>query len=199
MRPPNKPGPKSFKNRTSSLRKSPRRPGIDLGDSDTSSEEDQDFERTDQRNYSHLRTNVSKGQRSHGNELAQHSGRNFRSREELSQIDPVQRPITNKVAKRNRKSIPSRNFAKSYKLLANRVDFMIPRASFSRIVREILMSLDTNVQHITQTAFEALQTATEAYVEGRLEDANLLALHARRVTLMVRDLELIHYLRSRER
>ncbi|XP_039961758.1 histone H3.3 type b-like [Bactrocera neohumeralis] len=199
MRPPIKPGPKSFKNKTSSLRKSPRRPATDLGDSDTSSEVDQVLERVDQRTHSHLRTNISKGQRSHGNDLAQHSGRNFQSMGESSQIDPIQRPMTVKLVKRNRKGVPNRNFVKSYKLLVNRVDFMIPRASFSRIVREILMSLDTNVQYITQTAFEALQTATEAYIEGRLEDANLLALHARRVTLMVRDLQLINYLRCRER
>lgn len=187
MRPPTKPGPKSFKNKSSSMKEVPRRQSADLGETDTSSELDQDLERVFQPTHSHHRTNVSQRLRSQGSVV------------ESSQIGPIQRPKINKPVKRSRKGISDRNFLKSYKQLASRVDFMISRAAFSRVVREILLSLGTDVQYITQTAFEALQTATEAYVEGRLEDANLLALHARRVTLMVRDLELINYLRSQER
>ncbi|XP_036318834.1 histone H3.3 type c-like [Rhagoletis pomonella] len=81
--------------------------------------------------------------------------------------------------------------------LIARTDLMIPRAAFGRLVREILLSNDTDVRSITLKALEALHVATEAYVEGRFEDANLLALHARRVTVMAKDMELINFLRNK--
>ncbi|XP_067636015.1 histone H3.3 type c-like [Eurosta solidaginis] len=90
-------------------------------------------------------------------------------------------------------------YFKNYRKLVARVDHMIPRAAFGRLVREIMLGLGTDVQYVTVTALEALQTATEAYVQGRLEDANLLALHARRRTLMAKDMELIHFLRTNQR
>jgi histone H3/H4 len=46
------------------------------------------------------------------------------------------------------------------------------------------------------SAVTALQEATEAYVTGLLSDANLCALHAKRVTLMTRDLQLARRLRG---
>ncbi|XP_054728371.1 histone H3.3 type c-like isoform X2 [Anastrepha obliqua] len=98
--------------------------------------------------------------------------------------------------KTTRKSKSQFKALKDYQKLALRVDFMIPRAAFARVVREIMMSIDTDVRYITATALEALQVATEAYVEGRLEDANLLALHSRRVTLMAKDMELVNFLRN---
>ncbi|XP_012162861.1 histone H3.3C [Ceratitis capitata] len=104
-----------------------------------------------------------------------------------------------KQIKQKRKQKSNVKFLKSYKLLAARTDFMIARSAFARVVREIMLSMNTEVRYITETAFEALQVATEAYVEGRLEDANLLALHARRVTLMAKDLELINFLRANQR
>ena len=45
-------------------------------------------------------------------------------------------------------------------------------------------------------ALECLQEAAEAYMVHFLSDANLAALHAKRVTLMIRDIQLIKVLRG---
>ena len=42
----------------------------------------------------------------------------------------------------------------------------------------------------------ALQEATEAYMVGIFEDANLCAIHARRVTIMPKDIQLARRLRG---
>ena len=42
----------------------------------------------------------------------------------------------------------------------------------------------------TKGALEALHEASENYMVGLMEDANLLAIHARRVTLQPRDIQL---------
>ena len=44
---------------------------------------------------------------------------------------------------------------------------------------------------ITKTAVEALREAAECFLTNIFEDANLLTLHCKRVTLMKTDLELI--------
>ena len=45
-------------------------------------------------------------------------------------------------------------------------------------------------------ALEALRVAAEDYLTRLLHDANLCAIHARRVTLMVRDIQLARRLRG---
>jgi histone H3 len=42
----------------------------------------------------------------------------------------------------------------------------------------------------------ALQEATEAYLVGLFEDTNLCAIHAQRVTIMVRDMQLARRIRG---
>ncbi len=42
----------------------------------------------------------------------------------------------------------------------------------------------------------ALQEATEAYLVGLFEDANLCAIHAKRVTIMKKDIELARRIRG---
>ena len=48
----------------------------------------------------------------------------------------------------------------------------------------------------TKGAIEALHEASEAYLVGLLEDANLIAIHARRVTLQPRDIQLARRIRG---
>jgi histone H3 len=43
---------------------------------------------------------------------------------------------------------------------------------------------------------EALQEASEAFLVGMFEDANLCAIHARRVTIMPKDLQLVRRIRE---
>lgn len=49
---------------------------------------------------------------------------------------------------------------------------------------------------IQANAMKALHEASEIYLVGLMEDANLLALHAKRVTLQPRDIQLARRIRG---
>ena len=52
------------------------------------------------------------------------------------------------------------------------------------------------VYNISEAATNALQEASEAYLVGLMDDANLLAIHARRQTLLRKDIELARCIRG---
>ena len=53
-----------------------------------------------------------------------------------------------------------------------------------------------NDQRIQAVAIKGLQEAAEAYLVGLFEDSNLCAIHARRVTIMPRDVQLARRIRG---
>src|SRR6202000_1996537 len=75
----------------------------------------------------------------------------------------------------------------------------IPRLPFSRLVREIAIDIDHDInfrrQHgptrFSASALGALQEAAEAALRPLLEMSNLAAIHAKRKTLMVHDVQFI--------
>ncbi|KAK9279790.1 hypothetical protein L1049_013472 [Liquidambar formosana] len=76
-----------------------------------------------------------------------------------------------------------RHFQKTWKLL-------IPAAPFIRTVREISHIYSPEITRWTAEALVALQEASEDFLVHLFEDANLCAIHAKRVTLMKKDYEL---------
>jgi histone H3 len=73
-------------------------------------------------------------------------------------------------------------------------EMLIPKLPFQRLVREIAQSYG---QYRFQTsAIAATQEATEAYLVHLFEDANLCAIHAKRVTIMSKDLQLARRIRG---
>jgi histone H3 len=75
------------------------------------------------------------------------------------------------------------------------VDLLLRKAPFARLVREIAQDYKANARFQTDTVM-ALQEAAEAYLVGLFEDTNLCAVHARRVTIMPRDMQLARRLRG---
>ncbi|KAF8663450.1 hypothetical protein AX16_001020 [Volvariella volvacea WC 439] len=82
-------------------------------------------------------------------------------------------------------------------------DLLIRKLPFSRVVREIAMDMTTELNQYGESglrwqtsAILALQEATEAYLVHLFEDANLCAIHAKRVTLMTRDIHLARRIRG---
>ena len=74
---------------------------------------------------------------------------------------------------------------------------LIKRTPFQKLIREISQEYcihpdgpgTPSVQvHFQSTAIAALQEAAENFIVGLFEDINLLAIHARRVTIMPRDI-----------
>ena len=66
---------------------------------------------------------------------------------------------------------------------------------FCRLVREIARQFNTEIR-FQKFALEALQEAAEAYMVSLYEDANLCAIHARRVTVQVKDIQLARRIRG---
>ena len=66
---------------------------------------------------------------------------------------------------------------------------LIRKLPFQRVVREIAQDIKTDLR-FQSAAILCLQEATEAYLVGLLDDANLCAIHARRVTIMPKDIQL---------
>ena len=75
-----------------------------------------------------------------------------------------------------------RHFQKSTALL-------IRRLPFQRLVREIAQDFKTDLR-FQSVAILCLQEAAEAYLVGLFKDTNLCAIHARRVTIMPKDIQL---------
>ena len=69
------------------------------------------------------------------------------------------------------------------------MDLLIRRAPFQRVVNEIVRSFRNDLR-IQAAAIKGLQEAAEAYLVGLFEDSNLCAIHAKRVTIMPRDVQL---------
>ena len=69
------------------------------------------------------------------------------------------------------------------------MELLIRKLPFNRLVREITQDFKTDLRFQTQ-AIGALQEAAEAYLVGLFEDTNLCAIHAKRVTIMPKDIQL---------
>ncbi|KAL5270709.1 hypothetical protein ACHWQZ_G001406 [Mnemiopsis leidyi] len=78
-------------------------------------------------------------------------------------------------------------------------DLLIPRSPFLRLMREVINEVKQgpNLLRVQVGAVGALQEAAEAYLVGLFEDTNLCAIHAKRVTIMPRDIHLAQRLRGR--
>jgi histone H3 len=74
-------------------------------------------------------------------------------------------------------------------------DLLLAKAPFQRFVRSICDGIDSQLRFQSQ-ALLALQEAAESYLTGLFEDANLCAIHATRVTVMKKDIDLARRIRG---
>jgi histone H3 len=81
-----------------------------------------------------------------------------------------------------------RRFQKSTELL-------IRKLPFQRLVREIAQDFKTDLR-FQSSAIGALQESVEAYLVSLFEDTNLCAIHAKRVTIQKKDIQLARRLRG---
>ena len=75
-------------------------------------------------------------------------------------------------------------------------ELLIRKLPFQRLVREIAQDLGKMNMCFQSGAIMALQEASEAYLVGLLEDSNLCAIHAKRVTIMPKDIQLARRIRG---
>lgn len=74
-------------------------------------------------------------------------------------------------------------------------DLLIRKLPFQRLVREIAQEFKTELR-FQSSAIGALQEASEAYLVSLFEDVNLCAIHSKRVTIMVKDIQLARRIRG---
>ena len=67
------------------------------------------------------------------------------------------------------------------------VNLLIPRKPFKRLCAEIARKQNPSIR-FKSSALEALQEAAEAYIVGLMEDSQLCCIHAKRVTIMQKDM-----------
>ena len=74
-------------------------------------------------------------------------------------------------------------------------DLLIRKLPFQKVVREIAGEFKSDLRFQSQAVL-ALQEASEAYLVGLFEDTNLCAIHAKRVTIMPKDMQLARRIRG---
>ena len=74
-------------------------------------------------------------------------------------------------------------------------DLLIRKLPFQRLVKEIAQEFKQDLR-FQSMAVMALQEASESYLVSLFEDTNLCAVHARRVTIMSKDLQLARRIRG---
>ena len=74
-------------------------------------------------------------------------------------------------------------------------DLLIKKLPFQRLVREIAGDFKCDLR-FRRDSILALQEAAEAFLVALFEDTNLCAIHAKRVTIMPKDLQLARRIRG---
>ncbi|GAA57923.1 histone H3.3, partial [Clonorchis sinensis] len=67
------------------------------------------------------------------------------------------------------------------------IELFIRKLSFQRLAREIAQDFKTDLRFQSSDA-SALQKASEVYLVGLFENTNLCAIHAKRITVMPKDI-----------
>jgi len=88
-----------------------------------------------------------------------------------------------------------RKYQKSTDLLIRKLPFQRLGTFFAYLVRELAHEFKQELR-FQSSAVLALQEAAEAYLVSLFEDTNLCAIHARRVTIMTKDLQLARRIRG---
>ena len=74
-------------------------------------------------------------------------------------------------------------------------ELLLRKLPFQRLVREIAQDFKADLR-FQSSAVLALQEASEAYLVGLFEDTNLCSIHAKRVTIMPKDIQLARRIRG---
>ena len=74
-------------------------------------------------------------------------------------------------------------------------ELLIRKLPFQRLVREVAQEFKSDLR-FQSSAILALQEASESYIVSLFEDTNLCAIHAKRVTIMPKDMQLARRIRG---
>ena len=108
---------------------------------------------------------------------------------------PQLQPAIGVKTKKNHRYRPGTVAVREIRRYQKSTELLIRKLPFQRLVREIAQDFKTDLR-FQSSAVVALQEASEAYLVGLFEDTNLCAIHAKRVTIMPKDLQVARRIRG---
>jgi len=102
-------------------------------------------------------------------------------------------------AKKKQRSRPGEAALKEIRVYQRSTDLLMRKLPFARLVKEIANEQTSKDLRWQASGLLALQEAAEAHLVGLFEDANLCAIHAKRVTLQTKDMQLARRIRGQMR
>ncbi|KAG7675110.1 hypothetical protein KSW81_002613 [Nannochloris sp. 'desiccata'] len=106
---------------------------------------------------------------------------------------PVQAPAAQRKPHRYRPGTVALREIRRYQ---RSTELLIRKLPFARLTREITNNVAPEPFRWTAEGLLALQEATEDFIVHLLEDCNLCAIHAKRVTIMPKDMQLARRIRG---
>ncbi|XP_017405365.1 histone H3-like centromeric protein cnp1 isoform X2 [Vigna angularis] len=113
-----------------------------------------------------------------------------RSNSRAQQKEPQAAAAPQTQGKMKKRSKPGTAALREIRRFQRSCELLIPAAPFIRCVKQITHQFSTEVSRWTPEAVIALQEAAEECLVHLFEDGMLCAIHARRVTLMTKDIQL---------
>jgi len=104
-------------------------------------------------------------------------------------------PITSGGVKKPHRFRPGTVALREIRKFQKSTDLLIRKLPFQRVVRDIASDYKSDLR-FQASAVLALQEAAESYLVGLFEDTNLCAIHAKRVTIMPKDIQLARRIRG---
>ncbi|XP_058060116.1 histone H3-like centromeric protein A [Anopheles bellator] len=112
-------------------------------------------------------------------------------------LDKSSQPLTKGKSGRRKQATPRNlKLIKDIVHLQSTVHNLIPKMSFGRLIREILIEYSNSHLKVTRDMLVCLQEAAEIYVVQVFEDAYRCTLHRGRVTLLPKDMQLVLFIRG---
>lgn len=110
---------------------------------------------------------------------------------------PKKEPRQGGVKQIKRRYRPRTLALKKIRYYQKSTNLLLRKLPFARLVREIAQDYKTDLR-FAGAAISALQEAAEAYLVGLFEDTNLMAIHAKRVTIKPKDMQMALRIRTGE-
>ena len=94
-----------------------------------------------------------------------------------------------------RRARPGKAALREIKKYQRSTDTLVPRAALQRIIKEISSKYLPDARY-SYGAIDAVHQCVESYMVGLFEDTNLCAIHAKRQTVMTKDMRLARRIRG---
>ena len=94
-----------------------------------------------------------------------------------------------------RRARPGAKALREIKRYQRSTDTLLPRLALQRIIKEMSTRIMPDVRY-SKGAISAIQECVEGYMVGLMEDTGLCAIHARRMTIMTKDMKLARRIRG---